>query len=460
MANEEVQYQKMVNTPVKSLILKLGLPTTISMLVTAIYNIADTYFVAKYDTAASAAVGIIFPLMAIIQAVGFMFGMGAGNMISSLLGMKHNKEAQYYGSSSFYIGLLIGILFAVFGLIFLRPLSIMLGAINESIDLSVEYGTYILIGAPFMIGSFIMNNILRSEGKARFSMIGITTGGILNMFLDPLFIYTFGMGVKGAAIATLISQCVSFSIMLFMFIIRKAIITLNPKYVSFKFKTYSEIMKLGLPSLCRQGLASLATVFLNNQAGPLGGVAAISAMSITSKIFMVLFSICLGIGQGYQPVCGYNYFAKEYKRVKEAMIFTFLYGFIAMLVLSILLYIFNRQVANFFTDDIEVIDICSKAIKYQCYGQALICFNVICNMSFQSMRKKFNATLLSCCKQGIFFLPLVFILPSIFGLDGVEFVQAGADILTSLFSVPFFIALIKHLNDKIRNPELKEEKNN
>ncbi len=453
MAKEEEQFNKMINTPVKKLILTLGLPTTISMLVTAIYNIADTYYVSNYDTNASAAVGVIFPLMAIIQAFGFMLGMGAGNMISSLLGMKKNNDAQYYGSSSFYCGIFIGILFMIFGLIFIKPLVMFLGAIDESIELGIEYGTYILIGAPLMIGSFIMNNILRSEGKARFSMIGIATGGILNIFLDPLFIYTFSLGVKGAAIATLISQGVSFIIMLFMFIIKKAIITLNPKYIVFKLNTYLEIIKLGFPSLCRQGLASIATILLNNQAGPLGGNAAISAMSITSKIFMVMFSCCLGIGQGYQPVCGYNYFAKRYDRVKEAMLFTFTAGLIFMSILSIILYIFSFEAVSFFTKDQNVIDICIRAVKYQCYFQPLICINVICNMSFQSMRKKGRATLLSCCKQGIFFIPLVFILPKYFGLTGVEITQAAADILTSLFSIPFLISLVKHLN-KLKNNEL------
>lgn len=453
---EELQYKKMINTPTKKLVLTLGIPTVISMLITSIYNIADTFFVAGLGKSASSAVGVVFALMAIVQAIGFTFGMGSGSLISSKFGERKNDEAQRYGSSAFYIAISLGVLLSVFSVIFINPLINLLGATETNRDLVYDYAIYIIIGFPVMIGSFVLNNILRAEGKSKLAMIGLTTGGLLNIALDPLFIITFNMGISGAAVATLISQSISFLILLAMFVFKKSIITLSIKYLSFKFNTYLDIIKIGLPSLCRQGLASIASICLNRQAGAIGGDAAQSAMSIVSKAFMVIFSISLGVGQGYQPVCGYNYFAKRYDRVKEAMMFTFICGTVLMTAMSIVFFIFSSSVISFFIDDKEVINIGKMALRYQCISMPFLSLNVICNMTYQSIRSKYKATLLSCCRQGIFFIPLVFILPSLFELTGLELVQALSDFLTFLFTIPFFIHLLKDINKKIKEMDKKE----
>ena len=453
---EELQYKKMINTPTKKLVLTLGIPTVISMLITSIYNIADTFFVAGLGKSASSAVGVVFALMAIVQAIGFTFGMGSGSLISSKFGERKNDEAQRYGSSAFYIAIFLGVLLSVFSVIFINPLINLLGATETNRDLVYDYAIYIIIGFPVMIGSFVLNNILRAEGKSKLAMIGLTTGGLLNIALDPLFIITFNMGISGAAVATLISQTISFLILLAMFVFKKSIITLSIKYLSFKFNTYLDIIKIGLPSLCRQGLASIASICLNRQAGAIGGDAAQSAMSIVSKAFMVIFSISLGVGQGYQPVCGYNYFAKRYDRVKEAMMFTFFCGTVLMTAMSIVFFIFSSSVISFFIDDKEVINIGKMALRYQCISMPFLSLNVICNMTYQSIRSKYKATLLSCCRQGIFFIPLVFILPSLFELTGLELVQALSDFLTFLFTIPFFIHLLKDINKKIKEMDKKE----
>ena len=453
---EELQYKKMINTPTKKLVLTLGIPTVISMLITSIYNIADTFFVAVLGKSASSAVGVVFALMAIVQAIGFTFGMGSGSLISSKFGERKNDEAQRYGSSAFYIAIFLGVLLSVFSIIFINPLINLLGATETNRDLVYDYAIYIIIGFPVMIGSFVLNNILRAEGKSKLAMIGLTTGGLLNIALDPLFIITFNMGISGAAVATLISQSISFLILLAMFVFKKSIITLSIKYLSFKFNTYLDIIKIGLPSLCRQGLASIASICLNRQAGAIGGDAAQSAMSIVSKAFMVIFSISLGVGQGYQPVCGYNYFAKRYDRVKEAMMFTFICGTVLMTAMSIVFFIFSSSVISFFIDDKEVINIGKMALRYQCISMPFLSLNVICNMTYQSIRSKYKATLLSCCRQGIFFIPLVFILPSLFELTGLELVQALSDFLTFLFTIPFFIHLLKDINKKIKEMDKKE----
>ena len=449
MQKEEKQFNKMINTPVKKLILKLGIPTTISMLITSIYNIADTLFVSKLGEGATGAVGVIFPLMAIVQAIGFTFGMGAGSMISSKLGEKKDKDAQKIGSSSFYVAVLLGIVLAIFSFFFIKPLVKALGATENNFQYAIDYGKYIIYGYPIMIGSFVLNNILRSEGKALLSMIGLTTGGILNIILDPIFIFNLEYGISGAAIATLISQLISFCILLSMFLFKKSIITLSINYISKEAWIYKEVIKVGFPSLCRQGLASIATVFLNRQAGAYGGDPALDAMSVNSKIFMIIFSLCLGIGQGYQPVCGYNYFAKRYDRVKEAMLFTLFYGSILMVVTCIGLFILAEPVMSIFGEQSpETVEIGTRVIRYQSIALPFLSLNVISNMSFQSTRKKASATLLSCLRQGLFFIPLILILPLLFNLTGVEIAQALSDFCTFLFTIPFFVKFLRELNKK------------
>ena len=458
MTKEELQYKKMIETPTRKLVIKLGIPTIISMLVTALYNLADTFFVSHLDTSASGAVGVVFPLMAIIQAIGFTFGMGSGSMISSKLGEKKEDDAQKIGSSGFYTAICLGIIISIIMFIFLNPLlTNVLGATETVLPYARDYAIYIIFGFPIMIGSFVLNNILRAEGKSKLAMIGLTTGGFLNIGLDPLLIYTFKMGISGAAVATLLSQSVSFIILLSMFLTRKSIIKLSPKFITADFGVYSDIIKVGFPSLCRQGLASIATILLNNQAATYGGDPALSAMSIVSKIFTIIFSVSLGIGQGYQPVAGYNYFAKRYDRVKEAMIFTFIIGMVLMTCFAVVFFIFAETVVSFFIDDVNVINIGKVALRFQCVSIPFISLNVISNMTFQSLRKKKSAALLSCCRQGIFFIPLSFILPAIFELLGVEMIQAASDICTFLFTLPFFLYFLKEINKKIEE-QRKEEK--
>lgn len=457
MTREEKQYIKMTKTPTKKLVLILGIPTVVSMLVTAIYNIADTFFVAQLGTSASGAVGVVFSLMAIIQAVGFTLGMGSGSLISAKLGEKKNDEAQVYSSCAFYFAIILGLLVMTFGLIFITPIMKLLGSTATVLPYAKDYAKYILFGAPIMAGSFVLNNQLRAEGKSRLSMIGLATGGILNIILDPIFIYSLDLGISGAAIATLISQTVSFLILLSFFVFRKTLMRISIKKLSRNVSRYFDIIKMGFPSFARQGLACLATILLNNQAGIYGDDPALSAMGIVSKVLMVVFSIALGIGQGYQPVCGYNYAAKKYDRVKEAMIFTFLVSTIIMVSLCIICFIFSEEIIKIFLKkDAEVVKIGTRALRFQCVSLPFISLNVMSNMTFQSIRKKFKASLLSCCRQGIFFIPLVFLFPYLWGLTGVEMIQAGSDILTFLFTVPFAYFFVKQLNVLIKKQHEEE----
>ena len=442
---QQKQFEKMTTEKVPGLIISLGIPTIISMLVSSVYNMADTYFVSKLGTASSAAVGVVFSVMAIIQAVGFTLGMGSGSLISRLLGEQKNEEADRVASSGLFAAVLFGVALTVLGLLFLNPLMKVLGASSSILPYARAYGKYILLGAPIMAASFVLNNVLRSQGMARLAMIGLTTGGILNMLLDPLFIFVFGLGTAGAAIATLLSQCVSFGILLSMFLRNKSVVHLSVKKISPKLYIYMDIVKTGLPSFCRQGLASISTVALNHAAG-LYGDYAIAGMSIVSKIFMMLFSISLGIGQGYQPVAGYNYGAKKFDRVKEAILFTFTVGFVLMTSFGILMFFMSPEVMTWFIEDTAASNFGAKALRWQCCSLPLIPIGVMCNMTFQSIGKVWTATFLSCARQGYFFLPLIFLLPALFGEMGVQMTQACSDILTALLCIPFGVRFLRSLS--------------
>lgn len=450
---QEKQYRLMTETPVKSLIMKLAIPTVITMLVSSIYNMADTFFVSQLGKSASGAVGVVFSMMAVIQAIGFTLGQGAANVISRLLGVKNYDEANNFASTSFFTAVVVGVIFAIVGIIIIEPLMVLLGATPTVLPFAKTYAFYILLGAPVMICSFVMNNILRSEGKSLFAMIGISTGGIINMFLDPLFIFTFKMGIAGAAIATLLSQIISFAILLSVFVTKRSVTRFNLKYIKNFFGTIKETVLTGIPAFCRQGLASLSTIILNNQAAFFGGDAALSAMGIVSKIYMALFSVGIGIAQGYQPVCGFSYGAKLWKRLRESFLFTYTVTTGTMIVFAICTYFGAPYIMPAFIDDPDVIEIGARALRFQSFAIALLPINVMTNMTYQSTGQKLKAVLLACCRNGICLVPAVLILPSIVGLTGVEMSQAAADLMSGLIALPFMFMILKDLKRKISTLE-------
>lgn len=441
----KAQYIKMTQTPIPTLVTKLAIPTTISMLVTSVYNLADTFFVSKISTSASSAVGVVFSLMTIIQAAGFTLGMGSGSLLARRLGEKNKKAAEQYASTAFYTSLAIGMIITVFGQIFTTELMSLLGATETNAQFATDYGKYILWAAPIMCASFVMNNILRSEGKAALSMIGLSIGGILNIALDPIFMFLLDLKTAGAGIATLISQLISFLILLSMFVFKKSNISLSPKNFVFRPKIFAEILFTGMPSLSRQGLASIATVLLNRTAG-IYGDAAIAAMSIVAKVCMLVQCVCIGVGQGFMPVAGFNYGAKKFDRVKKAFRFTLAADTLIMTVLGAIIFIFAPSIMKLFrADDATVIEIGTLAMRAQCISLPLMSVTIVANSLLQSVGKSIRATILSCCRQGIFFIPLILVLPQLFGLSGIEYTQAISDALTSLVCLPFVIWFFKEL---------------
>lgn len=435
----------MLEAPIPSLVTRLAIPTVISMLVTSIYNMADTFFVSQLGTSASGAVGIVFSLMAIIQAVGFTLGMGAGSLVSRSLGAGKTEDAHSIASVAFFSSIAGGTVIALGGLLFNDQLMSLLGATPTILPYAKDYGRYILLGAPVMCSSFVLNNLLRSQGRAALSMIGLTAGGILNIILDPIFIFVLKMGIAGAAVATLTSQCVSFLILFSMFLRGKSTAQLKPALFIPQFgRWFPQIFKIGLPSLSRQGLASLSTVALNVQAGVYGD-AAVAGMSITGRIFMFVLAIMVGLGQGFQPVAGFCYGARRYDRVKSAYTFILVVGSVLLTIVGVALFVWAPEIVALFRKDPEVITVGVAAIRYQALMMPILPLSVSGNMLFQSTGQARSATFLASCRQGIFFLPLAFVLPNIWGLTGVELIQPVADILSVLVSVPLVLAFFRRM---------------
>lgn len=443
---QERQYKRMTTEPVSRVVLSMGIPAVIGMLVTSIYNSADTYFVGQLGTSASGAVGVVFSLMNIIQAVGFTIGQGASSLISRRLGEKDYTHANRIASTALLLAAAFGLIILGAGLMFLDPFMRLLGATETMLPHAKAYANYILIAAPFMIISFVMNNLLRAEGKIKYAMIGISIGGLLNIGLDPLFIHTFRLGTAGAAIATGISQLVSTVILLAAYF-RKGFTVVQPcvGQIEISGKMLLDIFKTGLPALLRQGLASISSVALNRSAMVYGD-AAVAAMSIVSKVFMLIFSTSLGIGQGYQPVAGYNYGAKKYARVRAAYKFTLILGLCVMGAASVAAFIFAPEIVTMFLrDDPKVIEIGTLALRIQCIAMPTVPFVVVGNMTFQSVGKAAQASFLSACRQGIFFLVFIIVLPPILKLTGVQCAQACADVCTFLVAIPMTLAFFRRM---------------
>lgn len=444
-ARRQAHYEKMTQTPVPRLVTKLAVPTIVSMMISALYNTADTFFVSQLGTSAVGAVGIVFSLMAIIQAVGFTLGMGSGTVVALHLGAKEQEEATQAASSGFFVSIGLGFLVTVFGLIFLDPLMRLLGATETILPYARAYGQYILLAAPVMCASFVMNNIFRYEGKALMGTLGMATGGILNIVLDPIFIFGLGLGTAGAAIATALSQAVSFCILLALFLTGKSSVRLRISAMAKKISVYVQIVWKGFPSLCRQGLASVASVALNVNAAVYGD-GAVAAMSIVGKIMFFMFSAMLGFGQGFQPVAGFNYGAKKYRRVYDATKFTAAVGVGVLAVFGVCIYAAAPQILMAFrADDAEVIALGTYALRAQCLVMPLFGITTTINMALQSTGHSGGATFLSLCRQGVFFLPLIMILPQLFGVRGVQLAQPLADVCTLIATLPFMVMFLKKL---------------
>ena len=423
----------LLHEDISRVIPKLAVPTIISMLITSIYNMADTFFVGRIGTAASGAVGVIFSAMAFIQAIAFTIGMGCSANMSREMGAGHLEEARGFVSQAFFIALGMGVVVSAVGLIALDPLVRLLGATETIAPHAKAYATYILYGAPFMMSSLVLNNLLRFQGLAAYAMVGIGIGGLLNMALDPLLIFGLGMGTAGAGAATAISQAVSLAILLTITNTRSDTMHVRLRDFHPTRSTVWRMLYNGFPSLGRQGIASVATIILNNVAAQWGDPA-IAAMSIVSRYTMFINSAVVGFGQGFQPVCAYCYGAKAYGRVRKAYIYCVKVSTVILLVLAGASMLLSGNIVQIFRNDPAVIEIGTTALRLQLLTIPLWGFYTMSNMFTQSIGLGGRATVLAVARQGIFLIPMLLILPALFGLTGLQLSPPVSDVLSVLLS--------------------------
>lgn len=439
----EAQYKKMTESSVARLVISLSIPTVLSQMITSIYNMADTYFVTSLGDSAVGAVSVVYALQSIVQAIGYGLAMGASSLVSRKLGQEENQNANKYACCAFYAAFFLGLLLTLGGLIDLDGLLRLFGSTETILPYARDYAFIILLGAPVMCASFVMNNVTRAQGRAVMAMVGLTAGGIFNILLDPIFIFVCKMGVGGAALATVVSQCISFLILLSFYLGKKSIISLSPKNISRKPYDYWLIVKTGLPTVFRQGLSSLSTTLLNVQVKVYGD-AAIAAVGIANKIYMLLRSFVLGIGHGFQPVAGYNYGAKKNDRVRKAFWVATAIGSLVAAVSAVFLLLFSNQVIAFFNPETEeTLRIGRRMLLIMSLSLPTMGYSTYVNQLYQSLGFVKGATVLASCRQGIFFVPLIFLLPALLGLDGILLTQPLCDVLTCVVSIPFNIYFLK-----------------
>jgi putative MATE family efflux protein len=449
--DERLRY--MTTAPVEGLVVRLGIPSMIIMMISGVYNLADTYFVSSLGTSAVAAVGVVFPLMAIVQALGFLFGQGSGNYISRELGAEHFDRAARMAATGFISCFIVAEILSLAGHVFINPLSLALGSTPTILPHARAYMRFILIGAPFMAASQVLNNQLRFQGSSLYAMAGMISGAILNLGLDPLFIFVFKLGVLGASLATAISQLAGCAILL-VCCAKPGNIAIRLKNFSPGLSNYLEILRGGVPSLLRQGLQSAATVFINHLAGVYGDVA-IAAISIVNRVAMMVGTSIMGLGQGFQPVCGFNYGAKLYGRVKRAFWFVAKFVTLGMSMLAVILAVWAPGIiALFRKDDAQLVVLGARYLRFHCAVMPLMGWTILCNMMAQTMGKAKIASLLAFGRQGLFLLPLLLILTPTLGLLGVQLSPPGADFCSFFFSIPFIIRIFR--KDLKEEPASKE----
>ena len=429
-------YEFLTQAPVSRVILTMAVPTIVSMLVTCFYVIVDTYFVGQLNTQSTAAVGIVFPLMSLIQAIGSFFGHGSGVYMSRELGARRTDRASSMATTGLVCALLTGFFIAILALFFLRPLSLLLGSTATSLPYTEQYMAIILLGTPFQIASFTLNSQLRMQGNARYAMWGIISGALLNVVLDPILIFACGLGLRGAALATVIGQLVSVAVLLAMCHFRAtAGVRLRPRFFSLHWHYVCEIVYGGSPSLSRQGLASISVILLNVAAAGYGD-AAVAAMSIVSRVTMFVMAVIVGLGQGFQPFCGYCYGAALYNRLLHGFWFTVRVGFIFLLFFSAVFFCFAEQTIAVFRDDAIVIAVGSTALRWHLAVYPLNAYIMAGNMMLQTTRRPLRANVLSSARRGLVFIPFILILPHLFGLMGIAMCQAVCDVVTFIIAIP------------------------
>jgi putative MATE family efflux protein len=413
------------------------------MLVTSIYSIVSTFYVGRISTQATAAVGISFSAMSVIQAIGFMFGQGSGNYISRELGARHQKNSEQMAAVGLVHSILSGLVLGLAGLLFLRPLSVLLGSTPTILPDTMVYLSWVLMATPFIMGAIVLNNQMRFQGNAGYAMWGIISGALLNVILAPILIFVLGLGIRGAGISTFVGELFSFVFLLMMYR-RTDDVKLSLGNFVWGKGYFREILAGGTPSLTRQGLASISIALLNNAAGVYGDEA-IAGLSIVGRIAFIFLAVTIGLGHGFQPMCGFSYGAGLYGRVREGYRYVLRIGTIFMLVCAIFGLLFPEALVGFFRDDAKVIEVGAAALRWQCLSLPLVPFVMYTNMTLQTTRHPLQANIMAMSRNGLFFIPVILILPRILGLQGVEMAQTVADVMAAILAAIVIMRFFRKL---------------
>ena len=449
IAQQELRRGMMLNEPIHRVIPKMAVPTIVAFLINSIYSLADTYFVSSLGTNATAAVSVNASLDQLIMMCGSMLALGANSYIARLMGQENDKKASQVLSTSFFLAFFIGALLTLFGSVFMRPMVRLLGATPTCEQFSVDYATYVLMAAPFMAASFVMNQCLRSEGSATLSMIGMGLGGILNCVLDPIFIFGLDMGVAGASLATAISKIVSFAILIFPYITRRSMLHLSLRNFNFCKDILSNVVSVGSSSMFRSGLAVLAGILLNDLAGNISD-SVLAGIGVSTKIMMFPFSIILGFGSGFQPVAGFNWGARRYDRVKESYSFSSKVAIIGAATISLLIALFSDQIVILFAgSDPDMLEIGSLSIRLQCLALPIHAWVMVVNMLCTGLGCATDALILSTARQGTCMLPILYPLAYLFQEYGIASVQALADVISLVLAIPICIKMMRKIRSAL-----------
>ncbi len=443
--SQEQRRHMMLNEPISRIIPKMAVPTIVAFLINSIYSMADTYFVSSLGTNATAAVSVNASLDQLIMMCGSMLALGANSYIARLLGRNEDKKASQVLSTAFFTAAGIGAVLMIFGTLFMTPMVRLLGATPTCEAYAIEYATYVLYAAPFMAANFVMNQCLRSEGSATLSMVGMGFGGVLNVILDPIFIFGLNMGVAGASLATAISKIVSFVILIFPYLTRRSLLRLSIRNYRPSWDIFSEIVAVGSSSMFRSGLAVVSAIILNDLAGNISD-SVLAAVGVCNKVMMFPFSIILGFGSGFQPVAGFNWGAKRFDRVEECYRFSSKMAIAGSVLMALIVGIFaDTFVVLFAGTDEQMRRIGVICMVSQCIALPIHAWVAVVNMFCSGLGRAKNALALSTARQGSCFLPILFPLAWLFGAYGIAVVQAAADILTLVLAVPIMRSVKKSI---------------
>ena len=448
------------SVPVPRALLSMGLPTMAGMLINALYSLADTYFVGGLGTVQMAAVTVAYPLGQIVVGLGLLFGNGAAAYLSRLLGQDNRKTANAVASTALYSSIGIGAIAILLSLFFLQPILQQFGALADIMPYALSYSRIYITFSIFNVFNVAMNNIVSSEGAARTAMLALMSGAVLNVILDPIFIYTLGLGISGAAIATALSQMVSSAIYVTYILRKKSVFTFHIRECRFSGDILSEILKIGVPTLLFQLLTSISIAMINDAAKEYGG-SALAAMGPVTKILSMGTLIVYGFLKGFQPIAGYSYGAKKYERLLEAIRTATLWSTIFCIIFGLAAAIFSGPIMTQFTSgDAQMIQTGQRALQIN--GLSFMLFGVytVYSFLFLAMGKAREGCLLGACRQGICFLPAILLLPRILGLNGVILAQPVADVLSFVITIIMAVRLHRELNAAQDRKPLTEHDSN